>query len=186
MRAQALEASGRAVVIREQLAQANFAAYGLDLAESLNNWSNHLAEDGQRAEALAAIGRAVAIREQFAQDNFAAHGADLASSLNNWSVHLAGDGQRAQALDAIGRAVAIREQLAQENFAAYGPALALSLNNWSNRLAENVAPTVEEAKQLTYIGAKLRQIKRRVRDEGVQVPARLAGLFESGETDDDD
>ncbi|TXI27883.1 MAG: toll/interleukin-1 receptor domain-containing protein [Nitrosomonas oligotropha] len=185
-RAQALNASGRAVNIHEQLAQENFTAYGPDLASSLNNWSIHLAEDGQRAKALDAIGRAVNIHEQLAQANFAAYGADLAQSLNNWSADLARDGQRAQALDAIERAVAIHEQLAQENFAAYGPDLAMSLNNWSDILAESAALTAEEAKQLRDIRARLRQIKRRVRDEGVQVPAHFAGLFESGEPDDDD
>ncbi|MBX9917360.1 MAG: toll/interleukin-1 receptor domain-containing protein [Nitrosomonas sp.] len=185
-RAQALKAIGRAVAIREQLAQANFAAYGPDLASSLNNWSIYLAADGQRAQALKAIGRAVTIYEQLAQANFAAYGPDLAQSLNNWSVYLAEDGQRAQALTAIGRAVAIYEQMAQANFAAYGPALAMSLHNWSLRLAESAALTAEEAKQLMDIKARLRQIKRRVRDEGVQVPAQLAGLFESGEPDEDD
>ncbi|NBQ70691.1 MAG: hypothetical protein EBU46_18400, partial [Nitrosomonadaceae bacterium] len=91
-----------------------------------------------------------------------------------------------QALGAIARAVAIYEQLAQENFAAYGPVLTLSLNNWSVYLAASAAPTAEEAQQLMDIGARLRQIKRRVRDEGVQVPAYLAGLFESSGPDDGD
>ncbi|PTQ77565.1 hypothetical protein C8R26_10752 [Nitrosomonas oligotropha] len=84
------------------------------------------------------------------------------------------------------KAVQAHEQLAQDNFAAHGPALAHSLNNWSKRLAEGVALTIEETKQLMDIKARLRQIKRRVRDEGVQVPARLAWLFESGEPDEDD
>ncbi|MBX9638141.1 MAG: TIR domain-containing protein [Nitrosomonas sp.] len=184
--AKALAASGRAVEIHEQLAQENFAAYGPVLALSLNNWSIDLAEDGQRAEALKAIGRTVEIREQLAQVNFAAYGPALALSLNNWSLRLAEDGQRAQALKAIERAVAIREQLAQANFTAHGPDLAMSLNNWSKRLAESAAPAVEEAKQLMDIRARLRQIKRRVRDEGVQVPAQFTWLFESGEPDEDD
>ncbi|SDW54761.1 toll/interleukin-1 receptor domain-containing protein [Nitrosomonas oligotropha] len=185
-RAKALDASGRAVSIDEQLVQANFAAYGADLAMSLNNWAIHLAENEQRAQALDAIGRAASIYEQLAQANFAAYGPVLATSLNNWSVYLAEDGQCAQALDAIGRAVSIYEQLVQENFAAYGPALANSLDSWSERLAESAALTAEEAKQLMNIEARLRQIKRRVRDEGIQVPAQFAWLFESGEPDDDD
>ena len=82
------------------------------------------------------------------------------------------------------KAVQAHEQLAQENFATYGADLAVSLNNWSIHLAESAALTAEEAKQLMDIGARLRQIKRRVRDEGVQVPAQFAGLFESGEPDD--
>lgn len=182
----ALATRQKAVQAREQLAQENFAAYGADLANSLNNWSIRLAEDGQHAQALAAIGRAVVIYEQFAQEDFAAYGAALAGSLNNWSIRLAEDGQRAQALDAIARAVAISERLAQENFAVYGAVLASSLNNWSICLTESAVLTAEEAKQLMDIRARLRQIKRRVRDESVQIPADLTWLFESGEPDDDD
>ncbi|MER0203594.1 MAG: hypothetical protein DU480_06985 [Nitrosomonas sp.] len=186
-RAQALDAIGRAVSIHEQLAQANFAAYGPDLAGSLNNWSNRLAEDGQRAKALAAISRAVAFREQLAQDNFAAYGPDLAISLSNLSIRLVESGWCAEGLAAIWRAVAMYEQLAQANFAAYGPDLALSLYNLMHCLEGNALLYAEEAKRLRAIKARLRQIKRRVRDEGVQVPADLAGLFvESGEPDDDD
>lgn len=135
--------------------------------------------------AIATGQRMVQIHEQLASANFATYGAALALSLNNWSVDLAEDGQRAEALDAIGRAVTIREQLAQVNFTAYGPDLAQSLNNWSVYLAESAALTAEETKQLMDIRARLRQIKRRVRDEGVQVPAQFVGLFESGEPGDD-
>jgi len=52
----------------EQLAADNFAAYGPDLASSLNNLSNRLGDAGRRAEGLAAIERAVAIYEQLAAD----------------------------------------------------------------------------------------------------------------------
>ena len=168
-----------AVQTYERLAQDNFAAHGPDLASSLNNLSNHLAESGKRVGGLAVIERAVAIYEQLAQDNFAAYGPDLASSLNNLSVRLAESGRRAEGLVAIERAVAIREQLAQDNFAAYGPDLASSLNNLSNRLGESAEPTAEQVKRLMEIRAQLQLIKRRIRDEHIQVPAHLAWLLES-------
>ena len=182
----AIATGQKSVQAHVQLAQADFAAYGSTLATSLNNWSVYLAEDGQRAKALDVIAHAVIINEQLAQANFATYGPALAISLNNWSIRLSEDGQLAQALAAIGRAVAIYEQLAQDNFAAYGPNLMNSLNNWSKRLAEGEALTIEETKQLMDIRARLRQIKRRVRDESVQVPADLTWLFESGEPDDED
>ncbi|MDO9311448.1 MAG: tetratricopeptide repeat protein, partial [Nitrosomonas sp.] len=148
-------------------------------ASSLNNLSNRLAENGKRAEGLAAIERAVAIREQLAADNFAAYGPALAGSLNNLSNRLSDAGRRAEGLAAIERAVAIREQLAADNFAAYGPDLASSLNNLSNRLGESAEPTAEQVKRLMEIRAQLQLIKRRIRDEHIQVPAHLAWLLES-------
>jgi hypothetical protein len=69
------------VVNLERLAEANFAAYGPDLAMSLNNLSLHLAESGDRAGGLEAIRRAVEIYEGLAEENFAAYGPDLARSL---------------------------------------------------------------------------------------------------------
>ncbi|WP_348225707.1 tetratricopeptide repeat protein [Nitrosomonas sp. Is79A3] len=169
----------------EQLAQDNFAAYGPNLARSLNNLSVHLADSGKRADGLAAIERAVQIREQLAQDNFAAYGPDLADSLNNLSIDLAEGGQRADGLAAIERAVQIYEQLAQDNFAAYGPALADSLNNLLLRLADSGKPTADEIKQLMAIRTQLQHIKRRIRDENIQVPAQFAWLLESASEPDD-
>ncbi|MBK6957597.1 MAG: TIR domain-containing protein [Nitrosomonas sp.] len=178
-RAEGLAAIERAVAIREQLAEDNFSAYGPALASSLNNLSNRLSDAGRRAEGLAAIECAVAIREQLAADNFAAYGPALAGSLNNLSNRLSDAGRRAEGLAAIERAVAIREQLAADNFAAYGPDLASSLNNLSNRLGESVEPTAEQVKRLMEIRAQLQLIKRRIRDEHIQVPAHLAWLLES-------
>lgn len=79
---------------------------------------------------------------------------------------------------AVERAVAIYEQLAQTNFTAYGPALAASLYNLLLGLTDNKSSSVEETKQLEGIKAQLHQIKRRVRDEGIQVPAYLAKPFD--------
>ncbi|MGB0723764.1 MAG: hypothetical protein ACPGU7_15355, partial [Gammaproteobacteria bacterium] len=62
-----LDAIRRAVEIRETLAQDNFAAYGPDLAQSLNNLSVHLAESGDRQGGLDAIRRAVEIIKPFAK-----------------------------------------------------------------------------------------------------------------------
>ena len=178
-RAEGLAAIERAVAIREQLAQDNFFAYGPALAMSLNNLSIDLGDAGRHAEGLAAIERAVAIYEQLAADNFAAYGPALAMSLNNLSVRLAESGKRAEGLAAIERAVVIYEQLAADNFAAYGPDLAMSLNNLSNRLSEGAEPAADEAKRLMEIRARLQHIKRRIRDEHIQVPAHLAWLLES-------
>lgn len=75
------------------------------------------------------------------------------------------------------------EQLAADNFAAYGPDLAMSLNNLSVRLGESAEPTAEQAKRLMEIRAQLQLIKRRIRDEYIQVPAHLTWLLES-EPDD--
>ena len=184
-RGEGLAAIERAVAIYERLAQDNFAAYAQDLAVSLNNLSLRLSDAGRRAEGLVAIERAVAIREQLAQDNFAACGPALALSLSNLSLRLAESGKRAEGLAAIKRAVAIREQLAQDNFAAYGPVLAYSLNILSNHLGESAEPTADEAKRLMEIRAQLQLIKRRIRDEHIQVPAQLAWLFESASEPDD-
>lgn len=184
--AEALIAIKRTISVYEHLAEENFTVYGQRLAASLSNWSLYLARSRARTEALTAIECAVTIYEKLAESNFAAYGSELALVLNNWSLRLVENGRGAEALAVVKRAVAIREQLAQENFAAYGPALANSLDNWSILLTNSAALTAEETKQLMDIRARLRQIKRRVRDEGVQVPAYLAELFESGSPDEDD
>ena len=73
-----------------RLAAANPAAHEPDLAMSLNNLSNRLAEAGRREqEALTAINDAVTIRRRLAAANPAAYEPDLASSLNNLSIRLA-------------------------------------------------------------------------------------------------
>ena len=178
-RAEALTAVKRAVTIREQLAQVNFIAYDPALAQSLTSLSNRLGESDRGAEGLVAIERVVAIYEQMTQANFAAYSPALARSLNNLSNCLAESGRCAEGLAAIERAVAIYEQLAQTNFTAYGAYLAASLNNLSIRLTECVEPTDDEVKRLMAIRAQLQNIKRRIRDGSIQVPAHFAWFFES-------
>ena len=98
--------------IYRQLAAGPPDAFLPDLAVSLNNQSNRLADLGRREEALAAIEEAVTIRRQLAQARPDAFLPDLAMSLNNQSSRLAGLGRREEALAAIEEAVTIRRQLA--------------------------------------------------------------------------
>ncbi|WP_439812036.1 ATP-binding protein [Streptomyces sp. P9-2] len=107
-----------------------------DLAMSLNNQSNRLADLGRREEALTAITRAVDTYQTLAKQRPDAFLPDLAGSLNNQSSRLAALGRREEALTAITRAVEIRETLAQQRPDAFLPDLAMSLNNQSNRLAD--------------------------------------------------
>jgi hypothetical protein len=119
-----------------ELADNNPAAYLSDLAGSLNNLSNRLAEAGRREEGLAAIEEAVEIYRRLVQANPAAYLPYLAGSLNNLSNRLGGAGRREEGLAAIEEAVEAYRRLAQANPAAYLPELASSLNTLSNRLAE--------------------------------------------------
>jgi hypothetical protein len=132
-----------AVVLRAQiadwyrsLAEATPAAWLPDLAMSLNNLSNCLADAGRREEGLAAIEEALGIRRSLAEANPAAWLPDLAMSLNNLSNRLADAGRWEEGLAAIEEAVGIRRRLAEANPAAWLPDLAMSLNNLSNRLAD--------------------------------------------------
>ena len=61
-REEALAASEEAVAAYRELAGNNMAAYGPDLARSLNNLSIRLGEAGRHDEALAAIEEAAAIK----------------------------------------------------------------------------------------------------------------------------
>ncbi len=65
-RAEGLAAIRRAVAIREQLAEGNFAAYGPDLAQSLAVLSMRQREAGEDEEARASLERARAAVEPFA------------------------------------------------------------------------------------------------------------------------
>ncbi|MFB7333590.1 tetratricopeptide repeat protein, partial [Streptomyces adustus] len=106
-----------------------------DLASSLNNQSNRLADLGRREEALAAITRAVEIREALAEQRPDAFLPDLAMSLNNQSNRLAGLGRREEALAAVTRAVATYQSLAERQPDGFLPDLASSLNNQANHFA---------------------------------------------------
>jgi tetratricopeptide (TPR) repeat protein len=101
------------VAVYERLAQANPAAYEPDLALSLTNLSNRLAETGERSGGLQAIQRAVAVYERLAQANPAAYEPDLAGSLTNLSIRLAETGERSGGLKAIQRAIELIQPYAQ-------------------------------------------------------------------------
>ncbi|WP_205856232.1 tetratricopeptide repeat protein, partial [Phytoactinopolyspora endophytica] len=68
-----------------------------DLAASLHNQSDRLAENGQQQEALTAIEEAATTRRQLAQANPSTYEPDLAASLHNLSNRLAENGQREDA-----------------------------------------------------------------------------------------
>jgi tetratricopeptide (TPR) repeat protein len=95
----------------QQLAATNPAAFNADLAQSLNNYSNHLSDMGHQKEALAAIQQAVELYKQLAITNPAAFNADLAQSLNNYSVCLSDMGHQEEALGAIQQAVELYNKL---------------------------------------------------------------------------
>ncbi|MBB3079215.1 hypothetical protein FHS41_005747 [Streptomyces violarus] len=107
-----------------------------DLAGSLNNLANHLAEAGDRQGALEPAHEAVRHYTQLARTNPAAYLPNLAGSLNNLAIRLAETGDRQGALEPAHEAVRIRRQLAHTNPAAYLPNLAMALNNLANHLAE--------------------------------------------------
>lgn len=136
-RAASLAAIQRAVEIREQLAKANFVAYGPELAPSLSTLSNRLTECGDRATGLEAIRRAVEIHEWLAEVDFEFYGPGLGRSLNSLSNSLAESGDRAEGLATVRRAVDIDEQLAESNLEANGHNLVRNLNTLSDRLAES-------------------------------------------------
>ncbi len=131
----AAEITTQAVTHHRGLAQARPDAFP-DLATSLNNQSNRLADLGQQEKALDAINEAVTIRRGLAEARPDAFLPDLAASLNNQSLRLADLGQREKALDAINEAVTIRRGLAEARPDAFLPDLAASLNNQSVCLAD--------------------------------------------------
>ncbi|WP_432523005.1 tetratricopeptide repeat protein [Kineococcus sp. SYSU DK006] len=107
-----------------------------DLAGSLNNLSNRLANLGRREEALEAITEAVAVHRQLAAVRPDTFLPDLAGSLNNLSVRLSDLGQREEALEAIIEASDTYRQLAAARPDTFLPDLAMSLNNLSNNLGD--------------------------------------------------
>ncbi|WP_367132209.1 MULTISPECIES: tetratricopeptide repeat protein [Streptomyces] len=118
-----------------QLAALDPAAYAPDLARSLTNLGNWLAEEGRHSEGLTAAEQAVAIYRRLAAGNPAAYEPDLATSLSNLGNHLWMVGRGAEALTAAEQAVAIHRRLAAGNPAAYEPDLATSLSNLGIRLS---------------------------------------------------
>ena len=121
-----------------------------DLARSLNNLSNRLADVGRREDALAAIEEAVTIRRELAAARPDEFRPGLAGSLNNLSARLAGLGRPEDALAAGEEATNIYRELAAARPDAFRPDLAMSLINLSVRLAdlgrpEDALAAIEEA-----------------------------------------
>jgi hypothetical protein len=122
--------------ILRPLAQANSDAYLPDLATSLNNLGQRLADAGLRQAALPPTQEAVTIRRQLAEANPDAYLPYLAMALNNLGKQLAEAGQRQAALAPTREAASTFRQLAEVNPDAYLPDLATALNNLGNALAE--------------------------------------------------
>ena len=121
-----------------------------DLAGSLANLSNHLADLGRREDALAAIQEATGICRELAAAHPGQFRPDLASSLNNLSGSLTDLGRREEALAAIQEATGIYRELAAARPGAFRPDLARSLNNLSVGLAglgrrEEALAAIQEA-----------------------------------------
>lgn len=88
------------MAIFEALAAENFAAYGPDWAQSLNNLSIRLAESGDRAGGLAAIQRAVDIYRPFIDENFAAFAPNGVKYLSHLAIRLSESGDATDAAEA--------------------------------------------------------------------------------------
>src|SRR5690606_5111760 len=130
-----LVAGSRAVRIRVDLAEQQPALLP-DLASSLINQSNCLAELGRTEEALSAVTRAIDIYQVLAERSPVAFLHPLANPLNNRASCLAELGRKEEALSAITRAIEIREELAEQRPHAFLPRLAQSLTNQSAHLAD--------------------------------------------------
>ena len=102
-------------------------AFRPDLASSLNNLSNRLADLGRQEDALAAIQEAAGIRRELAAARPDAFRPALAQSLNNLAVRLADLGRPEDALAAIQEAVTIFRELAARRPDAYQQNLEQSL-----------------------------------------------------------
>ncbi|MFE2997231.1 tetratricopeptide repeat-containing serine protease family protein [Nocardia sp. NPDC059246] len=121
-----------------------------DLAGSLNNLSNRLADVGRREDALTTVEESVTVYRGLATARPDAFLPDLATSLNNLSNRLADVGRREDALTTIEESVTIRRGLATARPDAFLPDLAMSLNNLSAQLAgvgrrEDALTAIEES-----------------------------------------
>ncbi|MEV6710270.1 tetratricopeptide repeat protein, partial [Micromonospora wenchangensis] len=119
-------------------------AYLPNLATSLNNLGNHLADLGRPEQALTPAEEAVRIRRHLAETNPDAYLPNLATSLNNLGNHLADLGRPEQALTTTEEAVRIRRHLAETNPDAYLPDLAISLWAYA-RVCVNVQTNLPQA-----------------------------------------
>jgi tetratricopeptide (TPR) repeat protein len=114
--AEALDAQGKALAIREKLADANPAAtqFQTDLAGSHSNIAILLSQTGKPAEALVAYRKALAIRQKLADANPAIteFQGDLARICFNIGYLLNETGRQAEALEAHKQGLEIRQKLA--------------------------------------------------------------------------
>ncbi|MEV5321701.1 tetratricopeptide repeat protein [Streptomyces sp. NPDC052687] len=208
----ALRLTGALVQANERLALIQVNQRGLaedsvhesELAASLINFSNRLAEAGRRTDSLVAAEEAVVICRRLAAADPAAHELDLAGSLSNLGLRLSEAGRKTEGLAATEEAVAIDRRLAAANPAAHEPHLAAALNNlgtWLSQVGrktkglaaaeEAVAicrrlaaanPTAHEphlARSLSNLGLRLSEAGRRTEglaaaEEAVTVFRRLA------------
>jgi eukaryotic-like serine/threonine-protein kinase len=117
--AEALEAQGKALAIRQKLADANpaVAHFQTDLAGSHNNIAIVLSQTGKPEEALVQYRQALAIREKLADANtgVAHFQYDLARIHFNIGYLLWETGKSEEALAAHDKALAIRQKLADAN-----------------------------------------------------------------------
>ncbi|HEY6795110.1 MAG TPA: tetratricopeptide repeat protein, partial [Kineosporiaceae bacterium] len=127
-----------------ELAAGRPDAFLPDLAMSLNNLSNRLADLGRREEALAAITEATEALRELAAARPDAFLPDLATSLNNLSVMLADLGRREEALAAITEAAEAYRELAAKWPEVFEEDLRRSLG-WLDRLKLGEPPGDEEA-----------------------------------------
>jgi len=97
----------------------NRDAYQPDLAVSVNNLANRLAEAGRWAEALATAQEAVDLCRELVALNRDAYLPNLAGSVNNLANRLAEAGRRADGLTAAQQAVDLYSELAAEEPAIY-------------------------------------------------------------------
>jgi eukaryotic-like serine/threonine-protein kinase len=140
--AKALQSHGKALDIRQKLADANPAvnSFQSDLAWSHMNIGGIMMDTGKPAEALKEFQKALAIRQKLADDNRAVTSfqSDLAASHNAIGLLLSQDGKPAQALQAYEEALAIRQKLADANPAVHSfqSDLALILYNHGVLLRE--------------------------------------------------
>lgn len=122
-------------MIRRQLAAANTAVYGPDLARSLVNLAALLAATQQRDEALAAAQEAVTAYRQLAQHSPDAYSADLARALMSLAAaQVLSPTGPPDALHAASEAAVLYLQLTARSPTAFTPHLTESLSTAADLL----------------------------------------------------
>ena len=117
-----------------QLAKDNPAVYLPDVAGTLNNLGNLVADDSQRRkEAETLLTEALSSYRQLAKDNPAVYLPDVAMTLNNLGILVAADSQRRKEAETLYTdALSSYRQLTKDNPAVYLPYVASTLNNLGN------------------------------------------------------